>query len=101
MTIEDLKEEIHNNLHNVDYEERSNYGIINALSDAFIKYESINKNSIIPDVSGSVNGMLDTIHDNLIDKGFDCYNADATLKEVDEYKLTFKMVADELRKHYR
>lgn len=52
-------------------------------------------------VSGSVNDLLDTIHDNLIDKGFDCYNADGTLKEVDEYKLTFKMVADELRKHYR
>lgn len=51
MTIEDLKEEIHNNLQNVDYEERSNYGIIDAISDAFIKYEAINKNSVINDVS--------------------------------------------------
>ncbi len=52
-------------------------------------------------VSGSVNDILDTIHDNLIDNGFDCYNKDGSLKDVDDYKLTFKMVADELRKHYR
>jgi hypothetical protein len=55
----------------------------------------------IPVVSGSVNDIIDTIHDNLIDKGFDCYNQDGSLKDVDDYKLTFKMVADELRKHYR
>jgi hypothetical protein len=48
-----------------------------------------------------VNNILDKIHDNLIDKGFDCYKKNGKLKDVDDYKLTFKMVADELKKHYR
>lgn len=50
MTIEDLKEEICNNLQNVDYEERSNYGIIDAVYDAFTKYETVNKTDDIHDV---------------------------------------------------
>lgn len=50
-------------------------------------------------VSGSFFEMLSTIHDNLIDKGFDCYHIDGTLKEVNDYKLTFKDVAEELEKH--
>ncbi len=52
-------------------------------------------------VSGSINNMLDTIHDNLMEKGFDCFNADDSVKEVDEYKLTFKDVREELAKYYR
>ncbi len=52
-------------------------------------------------VIGIVNDILDTINDNLIDKGFDCHNEDGSLKEVDDWKITYKMVADELRKHYR
>lgn len=63
--------------------------------------EAESQPSCLGAVSGSVNDILDTIHDNLIDKGFDCFNANGTVKDVDEYKLTFKMVADELRKHYR
>jgi hypothetical protein len=51
------------------------------------------------DVSGSFFEILDTIHDNLIDKGYDCFNDDGTSKEVDDYKLTFKIVSDELKKH--
>ena len=43
--------------------------------------------------------VLTTIHDNLIDKGFDCYNNDGSLKEVDEYKLTFKDVRIEIEKY--
>jgi hypothetical protein len=50
-------------------------------------------------VSGSFFDILETIHDNLIDKGLDCYNSDGSIKEVDEYKLTFKIVADELEKY--
>ena len=50
-------------------------------------------------VSGCFFNILDTIHDNLIDKCFDCYNIDGSVKEVDDYKLTFKIVADELKKH--
>ncbi len=58
-------------------------------------------NCLLSDVSGSINNMLDTIHDNLINKGFDCFNADDSAKEVDEYKLTFKDVREELAKYYR
>ena len=51
------------------------------------------------DVSCSFFEILDTIHDNLINKGFDCFNVDGNVKEVDDYKLTFKMVSDELKKY--
>lgn len=51
------------------------------------------------DVSGSFFEILETIHDNLIDKCYDCYNVDGTVKEVDDYKLNFKTVADELKKY--
>jgi len=50
-------------------------------------------------VSGSFFEILDTIHDNLIDKGYDCFNSDGSVKEVDEYKLNFKIVSDELKKY--
>jgi hypothetical protein len=50
-------------------------------------------------VSGSFFDIIETIHDDLIDKGFDCFNSDGSVKEVDEYKLTFKIVADELEKY--
>lgn len=51
------------------------------------------------DVSGSFFEILDTIHDNLINKGYDCFNSDGSVKEVDEYKLTFKIVSAELKKY--
>ena len=50
-------------------------------------------------VSVSFFEILETIHDNLIDKGYDCFNSDGSVKEVDEYKLTFKIVSDELKKY--
>jgi len=66
------------------------------------KYEERQvKNLHIPDVSGSINDILDTIHDNLMDKGVDRFNDDDTVKEVGEYKLTFKDVEEELVKYYR
>ena len=59
------------------------------------KAEQLNKHA----VSGSLFEILETIHDNLIDKGYDCFNSDGSVKEVDEYKLNFKIVADELKKY--
>jgi len=64
----------------------------------------ISKNTQVPQcdktaVSGSFFDILETIHDNLIDKSFNCFNFDGSVKEVNDYELTFKIVADELEKY--
>lgn len=66
-----------------------------------MKNNEINENPALSKmaVSGSFFEILDTIHDNLIDKGYDCFNSDGSIKEVDEYKLNFKSVSDELKKY--
>lgn len=51
--------------------------------------------------NSDVEEVLRNIHDILIDKGFDCYNDDGSLKEVDEYKLTFKDVRLEIEKYFQ
>ena len=46
-----------------------------------------------------IQNTLNTIHNNLMELGFDCLNEDGTNKKVDEYKITFKDVREEIEKN--